>query len=157
MNGKRPERPEGWLSRSHKQGRPWYRRGRLGYMRWRLRLDSRPRTAQAYRITVGILGTAIVVLGLFLVPLPGPGWLIVLTGVAIIASEFSFARRLLRFARRKLTAWTRWVAASHWTIGAGLGLLTCAFVIGVVWLVLLWLGLPAWVPRAWVPIWTGLR
>ncbi|SLM98182.1 hypothetical protein FM105_08425 [Brevibacterium yomogidense] len=126
-------------------------------MRWRLRLDSRPRTAQAYRFTVGFLGTAIVILGLILVPFPGPGWLIVLTGVAIIASEFSFARRLLGFARRKLTEWTRWVAASHWTVGAGLGLLTCAFVIGAVWLVLLWLGLPAWVPREWVPVWTGLR
>ena len=153
----RGKRPEGWLSRSHKQGRPWYRRGRLGYMRWRLRLDARPRTAQAYRITVGLLGTTIVVLGLVLVPLPGPGWLIVLTGVAVIASEFSFARRLLRFAREKLTAWTRWVTESHWTIGASLGLVSCAVVIGVVWLVLLWLGLPGWVPRAWVPTWTGLR
>lgn len=126
-------------------------------MRWRLRLDSRPRTAQAYRLTVGALGVAVVLLGLVLVPLPGPGWLIVLTGVAIIASEFAIARRLLRYARTKLTAWTRWVAASHWTVGAGLGLVTCVFVIGVVWLVLLWLGLPAWVPRAWVPAWSGLR
>ncbi|HLS32901.1 MAG TPA: hypothetical protein VK039_04865, partial [Brevibacterium sp.] len=79
------------------------------------------------------------------------------TGVAIVASEFAFARRLLRFAREKLAAWTRWVAASHWSVGAGLGLLTCACVIGAVWLVTLWLGLPAWVPREWVPAWTGLR
>lgn len=126
-------------------------------MRWRLRLDSRPRTAQAYRVTVGFVGATVVVLGLVLVPLPGPGWLIVLTGVAIIASEFSFARRLLRFAREKLTAWTQWVTASHWTIGTSLALLSCAVVIGVVWLVLLWLGLPGWVPRDWVPLWTGLR
>lgn len=157
MNAKRPNRPEGWLSRSHKQGRPWYRRGRLGYLRWRMRLDERPRTAQAYRVTVGALGTAIIVVGLVLVPMPGPGWLIVLTGVAIVASEFAFARRLLRFAREKLEAWTRWVAASHWSVGTGLGLLTCACVIGAVWLVLLWLGLPGWVPREWVPSWTGLR
>lgn len=157
MNEKGPERPEGWLSRSHKQGRPWFRRTRLAYLRWRVQLDARPRTAQAYRVTIGVLGSLIIVLGLILVPLPGPGWLIVLTGVAIIASEFEFARRLLRFARAKLRAWTRWVAASHWTVGAGLALVTCACVVGAVWLVLLGIGLPTWVPRDWVPAWTGLR
>src|SRR5699024_7784717 len=95
VNEKGPQRPEGWLSRSHKQGRPWFRLTRLVYLRWRVQLDARPRTAQAYRATVGVLGALIIVLGLVLVPLPGPGWLIVLTGVAIIASEFEFARRLL--------------------------------------------------------------
>ncbi|GAA4506918.1 TIGR02611 family protein [Brevibacterium yomogidense] len=157
MNEKGPQRPEGWLSRSHKQGRPWFRRTRLAYLRWRVQLDARPRTAQAYRITIGVLGSLIIVLGLILVPLPGPGWLIVLTGVAVIASEFEFARRLLRFARAKLRAWTHWVAASHWTVGTGLALITCACVVGAVWLVLLGIGLPTWVPRDWVPAWTGLR
>ena len=156
VNDRRPERPEGWLSRSHKQGRPWFRRTRLGYLRWRTRLDERPHTARVYRATIGALGALIIVVGLILVPLPGPGWLIVLTGVAIIASEFAFARRLLRFAQARLRAWTRWVAASHWTVGASLGLATCACVVGAVWLVLLLLGLPDWVPAAWVPEWTGL-
>lgn len=108
-------------------------------------------------MTIGVLGSIIIVLGLVLVPLPGPGWLIVLTGVAIIASEFHVARRLLRFAREKLRAWSRWVAASHWSVGVSLGILTCACVIGAVWLVLLGIGLPGWVPREWVPGWTGLR
>lgn len=156
VNDRRTERPEGWLSRSHKQGRPWFRRTRLGYLRWRTRLDARPHTARVYRATIGALGALIIVVGLVLVPLPGPGWLIVLTGVAIIASEFQFARRLLRFAQARLRAWTRWVAASHWTVGASLGLVTCACVVGAVWLVLLLLGLPDWVPAAWVPEWTGL-
>jgi len=156
VNDRRTERPEGWLSRSHKQGRPWFRRTRLGYLRWRTRLDARPHTARVYRATIGALGALIIVVGLVLVPLPGPGWLIVLTGVAIIASEFQFARRLLRFAQARLRAWTRWVATSHWTVGASLGLVTCACVVGAVWLVLLLLGLPDWVPAAWVPEWTGL-
>ncbi|HJA39396.1 MAG TPA: TIGR02611 family protein [Candidatus Brevibacterium intestinigallinarum] len=119
-------------------------------------MDERPHTARVYRATIGALGALIIVVGLILVPLPGPGWLIVLTGVAIIASEFAFARRLLRFAQARLRAWTRWVAASHWTVGASLGLATCACVVGAVWLVLLLIGLPDWVPAAWVPEWTGL-
>lgn len=157
VNGKGSERPEGWLSRSHKQGRPWFRRTRLGYLRWRARLDARPRTARIYRVSVGVLGGLIIVLGLILVPLPGPGWLIVLTGVTIVASEFAIARRLLHFAQRTLRRWAHWVAASHWSVGAGLGLLTCACVLGATWLVLQLTGLPAWVPSAWVPAWTGLR
>lgn len=150
-------RPEGWLSRSHKQGRPWFRRGRLAYIRWRHGLDGSPPLALAYRVVIGTLGAAVVLLGLVLVPLPGPGWLIVLTGVAIVSSEFRPARRLLAFARRTLRAWTRWVRERHWSVGAALATGTFLFVVAITWLILRYTGLPGWVPGAWVPGWTGLE
>ncbi|EFG46905.1 putative TIGR02611 family protein [Brevibacterium mcbrellneri ATCC 49030] len=73
---------------------------------------------------MGIVGGIVIVVGLVLVPLPGPGWLIVLFGVAIIASEFHWAHCLLMWARKKLHAWTVFIKRSHWSVGAAIGLVT---------------------------------
>jgi uncharacterized protein (TIGR02611 family) len=37
-----------------------------------------------------------------LVPLPGPGWLIVFAGLAILATEYVWAQRLLNYAKTKV-------------------------------------------------------
>lgn len=47
---------------------------------------------------------------LVLVPLPGPGWAIVILGLAILASEFEPARRVLEFVRDQVRSWTAWIA-----------------------------------------------
>ncbi len=41
-----------------------------------------------------LLGFAIVGTGIVLLPLPGPGWVIIFAGFAILASEFEFAERI---------------------------------------------------------------
>lgn len=41
-----------------------------------------------------LLGFAIVGAGIILLPLPGPGWVIIFFGFAILASEFEFAERI---------------------------------------------------------------
>ena len=41
-----------------------------------------------------LLGFAIVGTGIVLLPLPGPGWVIIFAGFAILASEFQFAERI---------------------------------------------------------------
>ncbi len=41
-----------------------------------------------------VLGFAIVGTGIVLLPLPGPGWLIIFAGFAVLASEFAFAERV---------------------------------------------------------------
>jgi len=56
----------------------------------------------AKRVAVTTLGFAVLIAGLILVPLPGPGWLIVFGGLAILATEYVWARRLLNFSRRKV-------------------------------------------------------
>lgn len=48
---------------------------------------------------ISVLGTALIVAGFVLVPLPGPGWLIVAAGLAVFAREFRWARRLLHRLR----------------------------------------------------------
>lgn len=41
-----------------------------------------------------VLGFTVVGVGIVLLPLPGPGWVIIFAGFAILASEFEFAERI---------------------------------------------------------------
>lgn len=45
-------------------------------------------------VVITTVGTALVVLGIVLIPLPGPGLLVILAGVAVLAREYRWARRL---------------------------------------------------------------
>ncbi len=51
------------------------------------------------RVIVGVLGGVITLLGVVALVAPGPGWLIIFTGLGILASEFAWAARLLRQAK----------------------------------------------------------
>nr|WP_245162193.1 TIGR02611 family protein [Brevibacterium marinum] len=119
----------------------------MSFLRWRGTVLSNPHAARLYRIIVGGVGTLIVLVGLVAVPLPGPGWLIVIIGLFIISSEFRWAQRILRFVRVNVEKWTHWIMAQplwvRWTVGA----VTAAFVAVVVWAVFRIIGLPPWVPE----------
>jgi uncharacterized protein (TIGR02611 family) len=54
----------------------------------------------ARRLGILLVGTGIVVLGILLIPLPGPGWAVVIAGLAVLATEFTWAERLLEFTKR---------------------------------------------------------
>ena len=87
-----------------------------------------------YRIVVGVVGALVLAGGIVAIPYPGPGWLIVFLGLGILASEFSWAQRLLRFARSKYDAWMDWIKKQHWTVQAAFAILTCAIVLLTLWL-----------------------
>lgn len=55
--------------------------------------------SMAKRIIVGVLGGVITLFGVVALVAPGPGWLIIFTGLGILASEFAWAARLLRQAK----------------------------------------------------------
>jgi uncharacterized protein (TIGR02611 family) len=114
--------------------------------RLRDRIRATPGSRHVYRVLVGVVGLAIALGGLALVPLPGPGWLIVFVGLAILASEFAWAQRLLDFGRARLRAWTQWMKARPLWVRVAIALVTAAFVAGVVYLLVIWRGLPDWVP-----------
>lgn len=99
-----------------------------------------------YRIAVGVLGAGIVVGGLILVPLPGPGWLIVFGGLALLATEFAWAGRLLDFAREKVRGWTEWVGDQSPAVRAAIGAVSLAAVAGAIWLYVALQGVPDWLP-----------
>ncbi|PRY17858.1 TIGR02611 family protein [Kineococcus rhizosphaerae] len=133
------------------------RRARARWRAWRERVREDPHRDRVYRAVVGAVGTVVVVLGLVLVPLPGPGWLVVFGGLAVLATEFSSARRLKHFGERQLHRWGRWIAARSLATRAALGAGTAAAVAGALWGYLAWQGLPGWTPEVvtaqlqWVP------
>lgn len=100
--------------------RDWVLRRRGGFLAW--------------RIGIAVLGGLIVVGGLLLIPLPGPGWAIVFLGLAVWATEFVWAQRLLRFGRRVLRQWTEWTKRQPRWVQALLGLAGLAVLAGLAWL-----------------------
>jgi len=51
------------------------------------------------KLLIAVIGTTVVLLGLLVLFLPGPGLLIILLGLGILAIEFVWARRLVQQAR----------------------------------------------------------
>lgn len=63
---------------------------------------SRPLHA-IWRAGIFLVGLAVIAGGVILLPLPGPGWLIIFGGMAIWGTEFVWAQKVLRWTRRKVT------------------------------------------------------
>jgi len=51
------------------------------------------------RVLVGFVGGLVTLIGVVALVAPGPGWLIIFTGLGILASEFAWAARVLTSAR----------------------------------------------------------
>lgn len=68
-------------------------------VRWHGRLrrkaKSNPASDFAWRLAVLVVGGAVLLAGLVMFITPGPGWAAIFLGLAILASEFAWARRLL--------------------------------------------------------------
>jgi uncharacterized protein (TIGR02611 family) len=77
--------------------------------RLRARIEANPSLRRTYRVGVAVLGGIVLVAGVAMIPYPGPGWLVVFAGLAILATEFHWARRVLHYARGKYDAWTDWL------------------------------------------------
>ena len=51
---------------------------------------------QAKRLIILVFGSTVLLIGIALLVLPGPGFVIIPIGLAILATEFAWARRLLQ-------------------------------------------------------------
>lgn len=100
----------------------------------RLRMQTTPAGRATFRVLVALVGAVVVVIGLVLVPLPGPGWFIVFAGLAIWAIEFVWARHLLRVALRLLTGWRAWLSRRHWLVRLPVVAAILLVVLVAVWL-----------------------
>ena len=94
-------------------------------------IRSNPTGRLALKGFVAVAGALVVVIGAVLIPLPGPGWLLVIAGLGIWAIEFHWARRLLAFTRRHVQAWTRWVTRQSLAVRILLGGVGLIFVAGM--------------------------
>src|SRR5262245_19263006 len=55
------------------------------------------------RVGITIAGVVLLILGAAMLVLPGPGLLVIIAGLAVLATEYVWAQRLLRIAREKAT------------------------------------------------------
>lgn len=46
------------------------------------------------KVGVSVAGVTLILIGIPMIPLIGPGWLVVFTGLAVLGSEFPWAERL---------------------------------------------------------------
>jgi tellurite resistance protein TerC len=53
----------------------------------------------ARRIAIGVVGASVVLVGVAMLVLPGPAFIVIPTGLAILSIEFAFARRWLHSIR----------------------------------------------------------
>jgi uncharacterized protein (TIGR02611 family) len=56
---------------------------------------------QTKRVVIAVVGTTVILIGLAFFVLPGPGLLIVIVGLAVLATEFAWAQGLLHKAREQ--------------------------------------------------------
>jgi uncharacterized protein (TIGR02611 family) len=110
------------------------------WARWRDRLRDRPKTEFGYRIGIAVIGLAVLGVGILAIPYPGPGWAIVFLGLAILATEFDWARRLLAYTRERYDKVMAWFKAQ----GLWVQLLGAAFTAAVVLATLWLLGALGW-------------
>ena len=54
----------------------------------------------ARKIVIGVIGGTIVLIGIAMIFLPGPGSVVIPLGLLVLASEFAWARWLLRRGKR---------------------------------------------------------
>lgn len=113
---------------------------------WRRRIRANPTWLTIYRVVVFTVGLVLVLGGFALVPLPGPGWFIVILGIAIWASEFEPAARLLDFVKDRVRSWEQWLKPQPWWVKGLVALGTALVVAAALWLVMWFSGVPGFVP-----------
>lgn len=110
---------------------------------WRARIHANPASSLVYRIGVGVLGSALLILSLLTGWLPGPGGIpLFLIGMAVLASEFRWAHRVTvrsMMIVRHVECWSTRAKV------AGIGLFG-AVVVACFYVALRITGIPSWVP-----------
>lgn len=72
-------------------------------LRWGKRLFRTPNLDNfkiIKRVVVSVVGATVLLIGVALVVLPGPAFVVIPVGLTILATEYAWARRWLRKARR---------------------------------------------------------
>lgn len=86
------------------------------------------------KFATGMAGGVVLIVGIIAIPYPGPGWLIVFAGLAILAREFTWAQRALGFGKTKYDEWNAWVKRQHWSVKTLTFTLTALVVVATIWL-----------------------
>lgn len=74
-------------------------------------------------------------LGIALIPYPGPGWLVVFAGLGLLATEFAWAHRVNMFAKHHYHRWVAWLSRKHPTTKLAVMAGTCLIVLATLWVI----------------------
>jgi uncharacterized protein (TIGR02611 family) len=97
------------------------------------KIRANPTGRVSLKIGIGVLGGLVVAAGIVMIPFPGPGWAVVILGLAIWAIEFAWARNLLEFTKRHVQSWTHWIGRQSLPMRGLIGLVGFIFVSAIVW------------------------
>lgn len=86
------------------------------------------------KIILGVVGGVVLALGIVMIPYPGPGWVVVFIGLAILAQEFPWAQRVLDVAKGKYDQWQAWLGRQPAWVKAIFWLMTATIVVVTIWL-----------------------
>lgn len=88
------------------------RRFKSRHDRWQRFISRRPWLRIVYRVLLALVASLVILAGIAMLVLPGPGWLTIFLGLAMLGSEFAWARRLLQWLRAKVQDW--WYRYRAW-------------------------------------------
>jgi uncharacterized protein (TIGR02611 family) len=91
----------------------------------------------------------VLIAGIIAIPYPGPGWLILFAGLAILGTEFQWAQRVLHWMRERYDSWTAWLRRQPPAIRLVVILATGIFVLVTLWLVNVFGLVAGWVGLQW--------
>ncbi len=57
----------------------------------------------AKRLVIAVVGFSVVLVGVIMIVTPGPAFIVIPAGLAILSIEFAFARRWLRLLRERIS------------------------------------------------------
>lgn len=57
---------------------------------------------QIKKIIVGVIGITILIIGILLLVLPGPAFIVIPIGLGILATEFAWAKNILEKVKQKI-------------------------------------------------------
>jgi uncharacterized protein (TIGR02611 family) len=111
------------------------------------------------RFAVTILGAALLAVGLAMMVLPGPGILLIVAGLAVLATEYVWARTLLTKARKQAEAVQEAAVASPLRTTGSLVFALALVVLGVLMLVVgdvAWPVMASLLDKIWGPVTGGI-
>ncbi len=87
------------------------------------------------KIAIALVGGIVLLVGIIMIPYPGPGWLTVFAGLAILATEFAWAQNLLDKMKIFYEQWEFWIKKQPIYIRLITFILTGVVVIMTLWLI----------------------
>lgn len=69
---------------------------------WEELTEDGARRSVIRRVLTIIVGFIVTIIGIILLPLPGPGWVVIAGGFSILAQEFVWAEKTVRYIRKKI-------------------------------------------------------